>query len=373
MKINVAVGTIEGFGGIKTLAEITKGLSKRGHQMSIVLIDPQPLIFDWGDQTKIIVARSTLESLKRKSVLALNKIYGFYNAPYRFYAEKDDLIKVMPECDINLSGNVGTVFAVYESKKGIPVHYLQHYESLIFKEQNIFMKEKFVESLSLPIYRIVNFIWLQGQLKQRHNLDVSIINPGLKSEMFYPRKVEKSSTKRIVSLAKNIEWKGFTDALEAVKLVREKYPEIEFVTYGARCFHYNNPPTQFKFRCNLSDDELANLYSSADVVISASWYESFPGPPFEAMACGVPVVTTSIGVEDYARDGFNCLIVPPKNPQKMAEAIIKILENSSLAEQLSQNASASVKKFTWEKTLDQFEQYFEEILRQNKVSKYDKK
>jgi len=57
----------------------------------------------------------------------------------------------------------------------------------------------------------------------------------------------------------------------------------------------------------------------------------------------------------------------------MAEAIIKILENSSLAEQLSKNASASVKKFTWEKTLDQFEQYFEEILRQNKVSKYDKK
>ena len=361
MKINFTVVNIEGYGGIKTLSKIAKGLSEKGHQITVLVVDKQPPVFDWGKNTKIIYSRSILNSFKRKSILALNKIYGFYNAPYRFYSEKEDLIKAMPNCDINLAAHVGAVFAVFESKKGIPVQYLQHYESLIFDDSNWFMKEKFFESLSLPVHRIVNSSWLQKKLKQ-HNIDAPIIYPGIDQSIFYPRNNKQNSKLRIVTFAKQLKWKGFRDVLEAVKIIKSKYPKIELVAYGAKKVRIENSPIDFRFFTNLSDDQLAELYSSATVCVFGSWYESFPGPPFEAMACGAPVVTTSIGVEDYAKDNFNCLIVPPQNPEKMAEAISRLIEDKNLRERISANGPESISCFKWEETINKFEALFKKLL-----------
>ena len=99
------------------------------------------------------------------------------------------------------------------------------------------------------------------------------------------------------------------------------------------------------------------LYSECDVVISASWYESFPLPPIEAMACGIPVVTTQYGIEDYAFDNINALVVPPRDPQSMADAILRLLDDNNLGLRLSEEGIKTAKKFTWENTVDKIENY----------------
>jgi glycosyltransferase involved in cell wall biosynthesis len=99
------------------------------------------------------------------------------------------------------------------------------------------------------------------------------------------------------------------------------------------------------------------------VLVSASWYESFPLPPLEAMACGLPVITTPYGTEDYAFDGVNAIVVPPQDPKVLAEAIIRLLDDKDLREKLSKEGLNTAKKFTWDKTTDKVEELFKNALK----------
>jgi glycosyltransferase involved in cell wall biosynthesis len=81
------------------------------------------------------------------------------------------------------------------------------------------------------------------------------------------------------------------------------------------------------------------------------------------MACGIPVVTTPIGVEDYAVNEENCLVVPPRDPTAMANAISRLLSDQGLTERLSKEGLKTAGRFTWDKTTDAVERIFTESLR----------
>ena len=101
-----------------------------------------------------------------------------------------------------------------------------------------------------------------------------------------------------------------------------------------------------------TDEALARLYSDSDVFVSPSWLEGFPLPPLEAMACGTPVVTTSVGTEDYALDGLNALVVPSRQPDALAKSILQLLKDDSLREALTQEGLRTADQFSWDRTTD---------------------
>ncbi len=71
-------------------------------------------------------------------------------------------------------------------------------------------------------------------------------------------------------------------------------------------------------------NDMARVYSSMDVYVSSSVSEAFPNVIGEAMACGVPCVVTDVG-DSALIVGDTGKVVPPKNPQALAENIIAIL------------------------------------------------
>lgn len=361
MRINFTIDYINPFGGMKTSAEVAKRLAERGHKITLTLVRPQNLIFDWGQEA--VYTRSWSRHLFRKFIRIWNNLLGFDNKVYIFDSQREDLAKITPSCDINFAQHIGSVFAVFDSKKGIPFHHLQHYEPWCWPDDD-FIKHKFEESLYLPIFRSVNSTWLHNKMKSEHNLDLPIINPGIDHNKFFPRTIKKRNLgkKRIVSFGKSLKWKGLDDLFEAMRLVFQKNSNIELILFGAQPLRYKRIDIPYKFLYNISDEELANLYSSADVVVCPSWYESFPGPPIEAMACGAPVVTTSIGVEDYAKNEENALVVPPRQPFKLAEAILRLLEDKQLSDKFREKGPETARQFTWEKTTDKFESLFKSLI-----------
>ncbi len=123
-------------------------------------------------------------------------------------------------------------------------------------------------------------------------------------------------------------------------------------------------PKNFPIKFYLRPDqpELAYLYGSCDVFVSTSWREGFGLPPLEAMACGAPVVLTdSGGVREFARDGENCLLLPPRKPEALAEAIECILGNRDLAEKLRRNGPLTAARFSWAEATDRFERAIQQI------------
>ena len=84
-----------------------------------------------------------------------------------------------------------------------------------------------------------------------------------------------------------------------------------------------------------AQERLARLLSRARVHVDASDFQGFGRTGLEAMACGAVSVLTDVGgVQDYARDGENALLVPPSNPDATARAILRLLSTDSLHQQL---------------------------------------
>jgi glycosyltransferase involved in cell wall biosynthesis len=102
-----------------------------------------------------------------------------------------------------------------------------------------------------------------------------------------------------------------------------------------------------RFLGRVSDYDLVTLYSLADVFAFPSFAEGFGLPPLEAMACGLPVITSNTtSLPEVV--GNAALLVNPHNPEELANAMIRILHDTNLQEDLRQKGYERVKQFTWD-------------------------
>ncbi|HET9871162.1 MAG TPA: NAD-dependent epimerase/dehydratase family protein [Propionibacteriaceae bacterium] len=176
---------------------------------------------------------------------------------------------------------------------------------------------------------------------------VSVVPCGVDLDAFVPRSrpeanepAEGSSrpTARVVTLGRLVPRKGFDTVIEAVA----QLPAVELLIAGG------GPPAEagtdlersrlleVADRCGVGDRvrlvgqvqraDVPALLRSADVVVCAPWYEPFGIVPLEAMACGVPVVATSVGgFLDTVVDRVTGLLVPPRDPEALAGALRTVL------------------------------------------------
>jgi len=92
------------------------------------------------------------------------------------------------------------------------------------------------------------------------------------------------------------------------------------------------------------------LLRSADAVVTVPWYEPFGIVPLEAMACGRPVVASAVGgmLDTVLPDGTGVL-VPPRDPAALAEAVGRLLDDPARRERYGRAGAAWVRsRFTWE-------------------------
>ena len=139
-------------------------------------------------------------------------------------------------------------------------------------------------------------------------------------------------------------------------MTKQSHPNITLEMFGA----YHLPPATKKVVTNYyyrpSINLLRQLYSYADIFLWPSRQEGFGLPPLEAMACGAAVLSTDTGaIRDYAVDNINTLIVPPNQPDLLAQKLIQLIDNSDLRLSLGQAASEMAKKFDWEESTTQLE------------------
>lgn len=95
--------------------------------------------------------------------------------------------------------------------------------------------------------------------------------------------------------------------------------------------------------------QLRGLYSAATLFVLPSLYEGFGLPVLEAMACGTPVIATdSSSLPEVVGDAG--LLVPPGDPEALAGAMARVLDDADLAADLRQRGLRRAKGFTWEAT-----------------------
>jgi glycosyltransferase involved in cell wall biosynthesis len=199
--------------------------------------------------------------------------------------------------------------------------------------------------------------WSRQELAGFTGKEIVTVGEGLShAELFQARPHLKHNRLRTILFLGDMRLrKGLQDFLAATELVYQRLPALElWIVSKDDCTIETSVPFRYIYRP--SRQQLAELYAACDLFVSASWWESFGLPPLEAMACGAPVVLTdSRGVREFAQDGENCLLVPPRAPKALAEAIQCVLANPDLAGKLRQNGPLTAARFSWAKATDRFE------------------
>ena len=103
-----------------------------------------------------------------------------------------------------------------------------------------------------------------------------------------------------------------------------------------------------EFTGRLDRDELAARLRSSWVCLNPSVVDNMPNSLLEAMASEVPIVSTCVGgVPFIVDDGVNGLLVPPRDDEAMAMAIIRVIKDAELADRLRESGRVAVQAYTW--------------------------
>ena len=200
----------------------------------------------------------------------------------------------------------------------------------------------------------------------------AIITPGFFPEKY--RKMDKSSVSQVIekyklparfvfTVGRITPYKGYDLLIKAFKSVAQEMPEVKLILAIG-----SHEPSEIEKRNELSQlaeglglanhtqffgyvDKLEAFYSATEVMVMPSTYEPFGMVAIEAMACGTPAVVTSRGgLRDFLVDGEDALVVDPLDTQALAEAILKLLRDKHLHEEIARKGYEKAHStFTWER------------------------
>jgi glycosyltransferase involved in cell wall biosynthesis/ribosomal protein S18 acetylase RimI-like enzyme len=129
--------------------------------------------------------------------------------------------------------------------------------------------------------------------------------------------------------------KGYVEFFEAARRVRQVRPDVRFVVVGERDTDKTDAITEGQIARAGDDvtflgwrDDVADIMAGLDIFVLASWREGLPRSAVEAAATGIPVVLTDIrGCREVIDDGEQGLLVPVRDPRRLAEAIIRLVDD----------------------------------------------
>jgi glycosyltransferase involved in cell wall biosynthesis len=209
------------------------------------------------------------------------------------------------------------------------------------------------ESLLLPIslrrarYIACGTTYVRDGILRGFRSKTSVIPPGVDSRRFHPaaHRITDPHVLYVGSLNLSDQHKRFQDLLEACAILRDELPELRLSAVGGgdgrtmceEMVAKLGIADLVRFRGRLEGEALAQAYRDAAVLAVPSLRETFGMVITEAMASGLPVVAVNGGgVPDVVDDNKDGILVPPRNPRALADALREILADPERADALGQ-------------------------------------
>lgn len=163
--------------------------------------------------------------------------------------------------------------------------------------------------------------------------------------------------------------KGLIDLIACAKIVSKDLPELKFALSGRgplerhlkKMVAKHDLQKRFHFVGYVNRDILLKYYQNATIYVLPSYWEGLPTTLLEAMACGLPVVGTAVaGTSEVIADHKTGFLVPPHNPEKLASAILELLDNETLREEIGSEARKHVMRFyNWNTIVGKIERVYQ--------------
>lgn len=201
-----------------------------------------------------------------------------------------------------------------------------------------------------------------AQELKKHYLGINkifVIGNGVDEKFFFPAQNSNENRNTYIMYAGRIDReKGLFDLIECAKyicnqksdilfLLAGKGPDIDTLKKKAKKLGLQD---KFKFSGQVGRNQLVRLYQNSTIFAFPSYHEGIPTVLLEAMACGLPIVATDVrGNRDLIKHGKNGILVPPRSPKEMADAILLLLDDDKMKKELGKNARKTIEeKYTWD-------------------------
>ncbi|MBQ61823.1 MAG: glycosyl transferase [Gammaproteobacteria bacterium] len=379
---------------------LSKALVEAGHKVDVISGQPYPQL----DERVNLIKLPSLNlfepkyhhalELRPRHLLSFTDFFewfsmltGGFPEPYTFgrrlvqYFERED-----PDYDI-VHDNQSLCYGVLQlQEKGIPVVTTIHHP--ITSDLAIALKNTRSWRVKILIWRWHWFLNMQKKVvpqldhlttvskaSRRDIADafsistkkIKVIHNGIDTEVFKPLpEIKKKSFRIMATASADIPLKGLDYLLKAVALLVPDHPQLELMVLGKlkedgetkKLIGKLSIEKHLHFVSGVTTQELVELYAEATLVVVPSIYEGFGLPAGEAMACGLPVISTDGGALPEVV-GNSGIIVPVQNEQAIAEAIRKLLADPEKQEQLSRKARARiVELFSWQGAAQELVEFY---------------
>jgi len=211
------------------------------------------------------------------------------------------------------------------------------------------------------------------ELKEHYGFDaisLNLLGNGVDTALFTPGNAKENAP--YILYTGRLSWnKGLIDLVKSAKYILNEHPEVSFVLTGRGPLENDlrklvtkmKMSREFSFVGYVDTQSLVQYYQNAKVFVLPSYYEGLPTTLLEAMACGIPVVTTSVGgIPEVVVNGKNGFIIPIKDPTAIASAVSKLLENEKQRVNMGRIARNTVEKnYSWDRVASEALKYYESI------------
>jgi glycosyltransferase involved in cell wall biosynthesis len=198
---------------------------------------------------------------------------------------------------------------------------------------------------------------------------MKVIYNGVDTSIFRPLNLKRTENSLLLVTNTEDRKKGVLYLFQAMQQLPEEVKlivvdEVKKRNYASVLREEMGLQARVTFTGRLSTEDLVKQYNKASVVVVPSVYEGFGLPAAEASACAAPVIATSGGaLPEVVADGESGLVVPPMDPEALAEAIRTLLSNPDLREGMGNKGRERVQHlFTWQKAAKEHTEYFLEVI-----------
>ncbi len=313
------------FGGVRRYVELGNEFTARGH--SFAIYTPEGCGPDW----------------------------------FEFRGESRRLSSIgEPHHDVMMCGSPELLEHLERARAGMKVFYLQ-LEGITGEREIVGSGRYRIMTNSTGLARRVRKLYGIEALDGRGGVNTGLFRPvpgggrarsGTFRILCYGRMSRpRKGTRFVIDAARWMSKRGYDVELQLFDAVRpgEPDPRMGF-----------DPGIPYRYYLNLPQSSMASMYGGADVFVSAEHRAGWSNTAAEAAACGLPIICTRSGTEDFAVDGVSAIVVSGRYSNFLRKPMVKIYEDPDLAGRLRAEARNRIMEFTWERVVDRMERIFRE-------------
>jgi glycosyltransferase involved in cell wall biosynthesis len=346
-----------------------------GYDITIILTEGEgkPLFYPLSDKVKVVNLNIGFEELWTCSFI--KKIVTYLKKQYLYKKMlKNELMRIRPDITVSmLRREINFINEIKDGSKKIGEIHINraNFRNFDSKDDN-FIKRLFAKvwmnNLVKKLKLLDSFVALTEKDKEAWvELDNVCVIPNPLS--FVPQNISKLTEKRVIAVGRYCHEKGYDLLLKAWLIVQNSIADWRLEVFGeGDRSQYDEMISSLKIdrhRCILHgrSSNIQDEFEKSSLAVCSSKFEGFGLVITEAMVCGLPVVSFDCpwGPRAIIHDGEDGLLVENGNVEKLADAIIWMIQHPEMRSKMATKAIENVQRFSIEKIAEKWKSLFDAL------------